>query len=184
MIWWPLEIPTLQSGAVTLRPLEERDIDSVFDACQDPLIPQFTRVVSPYTRELAVDFVRSSPFTFTERRAIQFAIEYGVGDSKNFAGAMSLHSINLSDHCAELGYWMTPGFRGKGVCSVAARLLAEFALETIGFQRIEALVDTENIASEKVLLSAGFLFEGTLHKKVTRPDGTQKDMKIFAVTQS
>ncbi|MEN9622542.1 MAG: hypothetical protein RLZZ307_274, partial [Actinomycetota bacterium] len=44
MIWWPTEIPTLQYGLVTLRPSEEKDIDSIFNACQDPLIPAFTTV--------------------------------------------------------------------------------------------------------------------------------------------
>jgi RimJ/RimL family protein N-acetyltransferase len=203
MIWWPLEVPTLHSGLITLRPLQDSDIDPIYEACQDLEIPRFTRVVKPYTRELAIEFVRTSPFAFLERKALQFAITYsgaigstndtvrGGGTHENsgtssnyFAGAISLHTINLSDHCAELGYWMSAELRGKGICSAAAKLLTEYALETIGFERIEALVDTENIASEKVLLSAGFMHEGRLVKKATRQDGTQKDMDIFAATRT
>ena len=180
MLWWPSEIPVLQNGSVTLRPLEDTDIDAVYRACQDPLIPQFTRVVSPYSREDAADFVRSSPFAFTERRAIQFAIESGVGNDKEFAGAISLHSIKLADHAAELGYWMVPEFRDKNICSVAAELLTEFGIGSIGFNRIEALVDHDNIASQKVLQKAGFEREGLLHKKVTKESGATVDMYIFA----
>jgi ribosomal-protein-alanine N-acetyltransferase len=141
MLWWPNEVPVLQHGSVTLRPLEDTDIDAVYRACQDPLIPQFTRVISPYSHEDAADFVRSSPFAFTERRAIQFAIDSGVGDEREFAGAISIHSIKLADHAGELGYWMAPEFRGKNICSMAAELITEFALDSIGFNRIEALVD-------------------------------------------
>ena len=180
MLWWPTEIPDLQHGAVTLRPLEDFDIDPVYRACQDPLIPQFTRVTSPYSREDAADFVRSSPFAFTERRAIQFAIDYGVGSDKKFAGAISLHSIKLADHAAELGYWMAPDSRGKNICSVAAQLVTDFALDSIGFNRIEALVDHDNGASQKVLEKSGFAREGLLLKKVTKVSGATVDMYIFA----
>lgn len=180
MLWWPKEIPVLQDGSLTLRPLEDRDIQEVFQACQDPLIPQFTRVQSPYSLEDAADFVRSSPFAFTERRAIQFAIDSGVGSDKKFAGAISIHSIKLADHVGELGYWMAPEFRGKNICSAAAELITEFALDSIGFNRIEALVDHDNIASQKVLQKANFEREGLLRKKVTKEHGKMVDMYIFA----
>ena len=180
MLWWPNEVPVLQHGSVTLRPLEDTDIDAVYRACQDPVIPQFTRVISPYSREDAADFVRSSPFAFTERRAIQFAIDSGVGDEREFAGAISIHSIKLADHAGELGYWMAPEFRGKNICSTAAELITEFALDSIGFNRIEALVDHNNIASQKVLQKSGFEREGLLRKKVTKESGATVDMYIFA----
>lgn len=180
MLWWPNEIPVLQNGAVTLRPLEDFDIDPVYRACQDPLIPQFTRVTSPYSREEAADFVRSSPFAFTERRAIQFAIDYGVDSEKVFAGAISLHSIKLADHATELGYWMAPDLRGKNICTVAAQLVADFGIDSIGFNRIEALVDFDNEASQKVLEKAGFVREGLLRKKITKESGRTTDMNIYA----
>lgn len=189
MLWWPKEIPLLQSGsiqsgAVTLRPLQERDIESVFRACQDPLIPQFTRVISPYTPEDAADFVRSSPFLFTERRAIQFAIECNSeGDdnsTRQFAGAISLHTIKISEHSAELGYWMDPNFRGRNICTIAAQLVTDFGINSVGFNRIEALVDYDNIASQRVLEKAAFVKEGLLRKKVTKESGTTTDMYIYS----
>ena len=186
MLWWPIEIPVLQDGLVTLRPLEESDIDAVYRACQDPLIPKFTRVVSPYSKEDVADFVLSSPFAFTEHRAIQFAIDYqnkgSDGSSSTFAGAISLHTIKFAEHTAELGYWMSPDFRGKSICTIASRLITDFALESIGFNRIEALVDYDNIASQKVLQNSGFEREGLLRKKVTKENGRKVDMFIFART--
>ena len=184
MIWWPSEIPTLHYGLVTLRPSAERDIDSIFNACQDPLIPAFTTVPSNYTIDHAIEFVRSDPFSFTERRELRFIIDYGNGDDVKFAGVISLHTINIKNHCAEIGYWMEKSMRGKGIGNIAAKMITEYGLRTLGFRRIDALADVDNSASQKLLVSAGYEKEGILRNKVTRDDGRQIDMALFAATDS
>jgi ribosomal-protein-alanine N-acetyltransferase len=182
MIWWPKEIPTLQYGLVTLRPSAESDIDSIFRACQDPLIPAFTTVPAQYTIDHAIDFVRSDPFSFSERREIRFVIDYGNGSDTRFAGVISLHTINIKNHTAEIGYWMEKSMRGKGIGTVAAKMITDYGIRSLGFRRIDGLADVENAASQKLLTSAGFEKEGILRNKVTRDDGRQIDMALFATT--
>ena len=184
MIWWPAEIPTLQYGLVTLRPSAERDIDSIFNACQDPLIPAFTTVPANYTLDHAIDFVRSDPFSFSERRELRFVIDYGNGDDAQFAGVISLHTINIKNHAAEIGYWMEKSMRGKGIGTIAAKMITDYGFRSLGFRRIDGLADVENAASQKLLTSAGFQKEGILRNKVTRDDGRQIDMALFATTDS
>jgi RimJ/RimL family protein N-acetyltransferase len=182
VIWWPSEIPTLQYGLVTLRPSAEKDIDSIFNACQDPLIPAFTTVPANYTLDHAIDFVRSDPFSFSERRELRFVIDYGNGDDAQFAGVISLHTINIKNHTAEIGYWMEKSMRGKGIGTIAAKMITDYGFRSLGFRRIDGLADVENAASQKLLTSAGFQKEGILRNKVTRDDGRQIDMALFATT--
>ena len=182
MIWWPTEIPTLQYGLVTLRPSEEKDIDSIFSACQDPLIPAFTTVPAAYTIDHAIDFVRSDPFSFAERREFRFVIDYGNGNDVKFAGVISLHTINIKNHTAEIGYWLEKSMRGKGICTIAAKMITDYGFKTLGFRRIDGLADVDNTASQKLLTSAGYQKEGILRNKVTRDDGRQIDMALFATT--
>ena len=184
MIWWPAEIPTLQYGLVTLRPSAEKDIDSIFNACQDPLIPEFTTVPANYTIDHAIDFVRSDPFSFSERRELRFVIDYGNGDDQQFAGVISLHTINIKNHTAEIGYWMEKSMRGKGIGTIAAKMITDYGFRSLGFRRIDGLADVENTGSQKLLTSAGFQKEGILRNKVTRDDGRQIDMALFATTDS
>lgn len=184
MIWWPSEIPTLQYGLVTLRPSNETDIDAIFAACQDPLIPAFTTVPANYTLDHAIEFVRSDPFSFAERRELRFVIDYGNGDDMKFAGVISLHTINIKNHTAEIGYWMEKSMRGKGIGTSAAKMITDYGLRTLGFRRIDGLADVDNAASQKLLLSAGYEKEGILRNKVTRDDGRQIDMALFATTDS
>ena len=184
MIWWPTEIPTLQYGLVTLRPSAERDIDSIFSACQDPLIPAFTTVPATYTLDHAIEFVRSDPFSFSERRELRFVIDYGNGTEQKFAGVISLHTINIKNHTAEIGYWIEKSMRGKGIGTIAAKMITDYGFRSLGFRRIDGLADVENAASQKLLTSAGFQKEGILRNKVTRDDGRQIDMALFATTDS
>jgi RimJ/RimL family protein N-acetyltransferase len=185
MIWWPSEIPTLQYGRYTLRAPEEKDVNAIYLACQDPLIPRFTTVPVNYTMSHALDYFQKVPASIELQREIPFVIEFGVSDEKVFAGVISLHTISIDNHRAEIGYWMDEKMRGKGIATAAVKILTGYGFDTLGFKRIEAAVDFENTASQKLLISAGYEREGVLRQRVTRASGSQIDMVMFsALNQS
>ena len=184
MIWWPNEIPTLQNGRVSLRPPAESDVSKIFEACQDPLIPRFTTVPAEYTMAHALEFVQRVPASLELRREFPFVIEFGAGDEKEFAGVISLHTISIENHRAEIGYWMSSPMRGKGIGTIAAKMITNYGFLTMGFLRIEAAVDVDNLASQKLLIGAGYSKEGILRQRVTRSDGSQIDMVELAVIAS
>ena len=130
-------------------------------------------------------YVQRVPASIELQREIPFVIEFGVGDEKAFAGVISLHTISIDNHRAEIGYWMDAAMRGKGIAKIATKMITGYGFDTLGFQRIEAAVDIENIASQKLLDSAGYQREGVLLQRVTRPNGDQIDMVMFsALNQS
>lgn len=180
MIWWPSEVPTITRGLIALRKPHPDDTQAVFDGCQDPLIPRFTAISADYSMAHALDFVQRTDASVRTQRELPFVIEFGNGDDKVFAGTISFHSVSVKNSVGELGYWMTSSMRGKGIATTAARMLTDYGFTSIGFKRVEALVDIENIASAKLLESAGYQREGLLKNKVTRDDGRQVDMYLFA----
>lgn len=180
MIWWPKEIPTLQYGRHTLRRPVENDVTAIFNACQDELIPRFTTVPANYTMAHALDYVQRVPASIELKRELPFVIEFGVGDEKKFAGVISFHTISIENYRAEIGYWMCAPMRGKGIGTIAAKMITGYGFETMGFKRIEAAVDADNHASQKLLLSAGYMREGVLRQRVTRSNGEQIDMVELA----
>lgn len=181
MIWWPTHVPILRHGLITLRPLQEKDVESIYQACQDPLIPQFTTVPSPYTITHAQFFVHEQePARFAMKTELIFAIAEGHEIDEKFCGVISFHSVNLGNHAAEIGYWIAASARGKGIGSIAAKMITEYGFLTMGFRRIEALVDVDNLASMALLRSADYELEGVLRQKVTRDNGMQIDMALFS----
>lgn len=180
MIWWPTEVPTLTRGLINLRKPELKDTQAVFDGCQDPLIPRFTAISANYSMAHALDYVQRVDASLRTQRELPLAIEYGNGDDRKFAGTISFHSISVKNSVGEIGYWMSESMRGKSIATTAVRMLTDYGFATIGFKRVEAMVDVENIASTKLLASAGYQREGLLRKKISRDDGRQVDMYLFA----
>jgi len=185
MIWWPTQVPTLRHGLITLRPVREEDIEGIFQACQDPLIPRFTTVPSPYTMTHARFFVlEQEPARFASKSELLFVITKGYENEEEFCGLISFHSVSLGNHAAELGYWIAAPARRKGIGSTAASMITEYGFLTMGFRRIEALVDADNDASKALLRSAGYELEGIMRQKVTRDDGSQIDMALFSIVNT
>jgi len=191
MIWWPSETPTLQYGQFTLRPLSEADIDVIYQSCQDPLIPRFTTVAENFTMELAQAFVHEkTPRLFAERKAIHWALTINKDVSPaalkvaggTFLGPFSIHGIEEHNHIGEIGYWLNKDVRGYGYGSIGCQMVTNFAFETLGLRRLAGIVDTDNEASKKVLLNAGYLHEGLMKSRVTGANGSQIDMDLFAAT--
>jgi RimJ/RimL family protein N-acetyltransferase len=180
MIWWPTEVPTLTRGLINLRKPELKDTQAVFDGCQDPLIPRFTAISADYSMAHALDYVQRVDASLRTQRELPLIIEYGNGDDQKFAGTISFHSISVKNSVGEIGYWMSESMRGKSIATTAVRMLTDYGFTTIGFKRVEAMVDVENIASTKLLASAGYQREGLLRKKISRDDGRQVDMYLFA----
>ena len=102
--------------------------------------------------------MRSDPFSFAEKREIRFVVEHGNGGDKKFAGVVSLHTINIKNHTAEIGYWMEKSMRGKGIATTASMMITDYGFATLGFRRIDGLVDADNEASQKVLMKACLLY--------------------------
>ena len=185
MIWWPTQVPTLNHGLITLRPLRDSDIEEIYLACQDWLIPRFTTVPSPYTMAHARFFVKEQePARFAAKSELVCAITHGYLEEEKFCGLISLHSVNLSNHVAEIGYWVAASERRKGIATSAVRIITDYGLQTMGFKRIEALVDVDNEASKSLLISAGYQMEGIMRQKVTRDNGEQIDMALLSRTNS
>ena len=184
MIWWPSEVPTLTYGTLTLRPSRESDIESIYQACQDPLISHFTTVPANYTLEHAQSFVRQlDPEGLQSKREIRFIIESNQGPTPALAGVISFHSPNFNNKVAEIGYWIAKEHRGKSIGTTAVKVLTNFGFETMGWNRIEAMIDHDNEASKKVVTRAGYEHEGLLRQRVIRANGDVIDMDLFAVLQ-
>ncbi|MGI9144210.1 MAG: GNAT family N-acetyltransferase [Candidatus Planktophila sp.] len=184
MIWWPSEVPTLTYGTLTLRPSRESDIESIYLACQDPLISHFTTVPANYTLEHAQSFVRQlDPEGLQNKREIRFIIESSQGEKSALAGVISFHSPNFNNKVAEIGYWIAKESRGKSIGTTAVKVLTNFGFETMGWNRIEAMIDHDNEASKKVVTRAGYEHEGLLRQRVIRADGEVIDMDLYAVLQ-
>jgi RimJ/RimL family protein N-acetyltransferase len=159
----------LRTARLTLSRPVDADIDAIFDACQDPLIQDYTTVPSPYTHEDAVKFVALVGQWWDVGSELVWAIRDGDG----LAGMIGVHRIK--DGAAELGYWLAPHARGRGYVSEAANTVVDFAFGPLRLDRLEWHAVVGNHASARVARSLGFQLEGVrrhgLFHRGARVDG-------------
>ncbi|MGP4100590.1 GNAT family N-acetyltransferase [Nonomuraea sp. KM90] len=79
------------------------------------------------------------------------------------------------DGTAEIGYWVDPRARGRGVATDAVRAACRWAFATQGLELIEWRAEVGNVGSRRVAERAGFLIEGTLRKRLRRHRGVRVD---------
>lgn len=180
-----MEPITLTTDRLLLRPFTPQDAGAVHAACQDPEIPRWTPVPSPYTYELAEKFVGSvCPDGWRDDVSYNFAVT--VKDDGRLVGVMvlvRLADLRTPERQAELGYWTAKEMRGLGYTVEAARAVVRWAFEELGVERMEWYAEAGNAASRAVALKTGFRMEGMLRAKIPH-NGTRRDAWVGSLLPS
>jgi RimJ/RimL family protein N-acetyltransferase len=159
----------MTDGVVLLRAPDASDVDRIAHLCQDPSIQAWTTVPSPYTREDAESFV-------THLVAGGWAA--GTGCNWAIRGAASgdlLGMIGLATEppgSAEIGYWLAPASRGRGLMSRSVALVLDAAFGGLGLERVTWRAYLGNGPSRRVAERAGFRVEGEI-----RGGGVQRGVR-------
>ncbi|MFF5716069.1 GNAT family N-acetyltransferase [Streptomyces buecherae] len=174
----------LSTPRLVLRPFEASDVDAVFAACQDPDIPRWTNVPSPYLREHAQNFVTEmAPNGWRDNTSYSLAVV--TKDDGVLVGAMGLVRLELAgpERQAEIGYWTVKEHRGRGYTVEAARRMIDWAFGELGVERVEWYAEVGNEGSWAVARSLGFQREGTLRARIPHA-GTRRDSWIGSLLPS
>ncbi|HVW44814.1 MAG TPA: GNAT family N-acetyltransferase [Amycolatopsis sp.] len=134
---------------VALRPVEDRDLDALFEQWRDPEsvhMAAFT-AADPDDREAFDAHMSKVPTSpgITVR---------GVTADGRFVGSISSFVV---EGATEITYWIDRSVWGQGI---AGRALALF-LDTVEVRPLWARAASDNLASLRVLRKAGFTVVGT-----------------------
>jgi RimJ/RimL family protein N-acetyltransferase len=153
----------ISDGVVLLRPWRESDVPQLVEAANDPEIPVWTAAPAPYTEADARAWVRGEPVAVEPPGdRVSFAVASADDDSQLLA-SMSIMRI-FRGGTGEIGYWVAPWARAKGVATRAVRLLARWSFGEFELRRIELVIAVENTGSNRVAEKAGFTREGVLRQ--------------------
>jgi RimJ/RimL family protein N-acetyltransferase len=154
----PLSLPDpeLADDTIRLRAPSAADVPAITEACQDPDIQHFTFVPVPYAEQDARDWVDGA----ASRAAAGEALSLVIADNRaKLLGTVGLLRPDWMQRTIEIGYWVAPWARGRGLAVRAVKLLAPWALRTLDLARVACDVDVDNAASRQVAQRAGFVAE-------------------------
>jgi RimJ/RimL family protein N-acetyltransferase len=147
---------------VTLRPWRPEDVPALV-ACLDgdeeisrwlDMIPQ------PYTETDARAWVEAATSFWREGTSAPFAVI--DAETGNVVGSIGLRWIPEEQGVGEIGYWVRREARGRGLTARAASLIARWAFDELGCERLQLRADELNVPSLRVAEKAGFHREGVL----------------------
>ena len=79
-----------------------------------------------------------------------------------FLGHVMLHTVAWRHKRGEVGYWLVPEARGRGIGKAAVSLVVEWAFEELRLERIEITTTPDNTAARALARSLGFEEDGVM----------------------
>jgi len=170
--------PPISDDFLSLRAWTPEDIGWIVEACQDPEIPRWTFVPSPYTEQDGRAFVAAAAEELASGQTAKLAVVDVCGGER--LGTSGLVAIDWDCRTADVGYWVAAGARGRGVASRALVLVTRWAFEVLGLERLELRPRRDNMASRAVAVRAGFTPDAK--PMISRPEcDTLPDMLFYAL---
>jgi RimJ/RimL family protein N-acetyltransferase len=157
------DVPRVVGEHVVLRRHEERDATRVLESCSDPdTWGWIGSIPHPFTLEHAQGWIADREEEHASGRAVTWAVaDPGTDD---LVGTVVLFGVKPG-HEAEVGYWVHPGARGRGVATEAVRLVVRHAFVPpedggLGLVRVRAVAAVGNAGSRRVLEKGGLSLRG------------------------
>ena len=114
-----LETPRIAGRSVALRPLRDEDAPRIIEACTDPVTRAWLgRMPDPYGDVEALEFIETTKENAAAGRTVTWAMADPADD--RLLGVINVFDID--DVSGEVGYWVHPGERGRGVATEATWL--------------------------------------------------------------
>jgi RimJ/RimL family protein N-acetyltransferase len=176
-----LEVPELEGDGFRLRAVKEDDAARIHEGTAEPETERWLgHKPAPYTLDDAVTYVQRRRELEASGQSVTWAIT--ADDDDLILGTVLWFNWTPGVEC-EVGYWIHPDARGRGLATRATRLAVGHVFETLGVKRVTAFAAAENTASRRVLERVGF-----------RPYGIERygawvrddhvDMALYDVTAS
>ncbi|MEU1019456.1 GNAT family protein [Streptomyces sp. NPDC005898] len=159
-----------------LRPWEPEDAPAVLAAFAAPEMDR--------QADRAVDS-RAAADGWIARRAAEWAAgsayALAVVDARTGVplGNVAVGAVDRTHSTGWVSYWTTPAARGRGIATYACGVLARWAFAELALFRLELGHRTNNPASCRVAMAAGFTVEGLQRRKLSY-DGVRHDVELHA----
>ena len=154
----------LELEACVVRPWRETDIDSLAKHANNRKIWLNLRDAfpHPYTRGDAVTYIGLAISSKPETR-------FAITVNKEAVGSIGfLPQNDVERVSAEIGYWLSEEYWGRGIMTEVLRAVTEYAMREHDLMRIYALPFEWNTASSRVLEKCGYTLEGRLRKSAIK----------------
>jgi len=146
--------PVLETENLILRQINSEDDHEVFELRSNSETMKFIPRPLAVTIEDAQKFIIDCNSSIEKNELINWAIS--KKEDNKLIGMIGFFRMQPENFRGEVGYILNPNFHGKGIMKEALDKALKYGFEVLNFHSIEAVIDPQNINSEKLLQKAGF----------------------------
>lgn len=117
---------------------------------------------------------------YLKRLAEDEAMLLGIFYQNEFAGWIAFREWIRRNQTTEIGYWIGEEFEGKGLITKAVQAMIRYAFTELGMNRVEILMEVENVRSAAVPERLGFTMEG-VKRQGFWVHGQPRDVYVYAL---
>jgi len=170
----------LEGDRVILRDWRDEDAPALEPVCGEWDVCAFTSVPWSWSKAGALEWIDRQRHKRAAGTVLALAIQ-GRDDDRAL-GNVNLAGFGGDGREAEIGYWLVPEARGRGLATAAVSLLIDWGLREHGLERIEFAILPENLASQRVAERLGATPEG-IRERSHQAEGRAWDMTIWSLTR-
>lgn len=149
--------PVLETERLLLRKTTTADVNELYYLRSSEEVMRYIDRPRPKSTDDILQLIEKIRTMIVSDEGIEWAITL-KGDP-TFIGTISFHRLIKEHYRAEIGYLLHPGHHGKGIMDEATKAVTAFGFRNMGLHSIEAHVNPENIASQKLLERNSFVRE-------------------------
>ena len=167
---------------IQLRSYKVEDMDALFNAINNSrqhLNPWLDWVSKTTKPEHSLQFIQDS----LQQLETQEALALGIFIHHQVIGGIGLHQWDQKTRRAQIGYWITHEYEGKGIISRCLTQFVAFLFEKIELNKIEIHFVQANRRSAKVAERLGFKIEGIIRQSMMR-NGMPDNVVIAGLLKS
>ncbi|WP_269236354.1 GNAT family N-acetyltransferase [Flavobacterium flavigenum] len=170
--------PVIETERLILRRITDDDVNEVFELRSNPETMKYIPRPLVKTTEDALGHIAMIEEKIVKNEGVNWGIT--LKGSPEIIGIIGFYRLQPENYRAEIGYMLLPEFHGKGIITEALKRLISYGFDDIKLHSIEAVIDPENFASEKVLQKCNFVKEAHL-KEAEFYDGKFLDKVIYSL---
>jgi ribosomal-protein-alanine N-acetyltransferase len=168
----------LESNRLLLRRILKTDVDEIFELRSNPETMKFIPRPLAKTKEDALEHLETIDKNIENNNGINWAIT--LKGNPKLIGIIGHYRLKPENHRSEIGYMILPQYNGQGIVTEAIKLVLEYGFDDLQIHSIEAVIDPENRASERVLQKNGFVKEAHILENELW-DGKFWDTVIYSI---
>ena len=149
--------PILETNRLLLRRLSKDDVPAILKLRGDAENMKFIPRPLAKTEQDALVHFEMIDEKIINNEGINWAITVKPND--DVVGIIGHYRIKPEHFRAEIGYMILPEFQGIGITTEAIKATVNYGFDIMNLHSIEAIINPNNFASERVLLKNGFVKE-------------------------